>query len=389
MTSMSLPTEFAPAERASHDTVCRQNKLLHESFPLRQLYDSVTEVVVVLNEERQIVFFNQNLVDLLGVDDPDSLYGLRPGEALNCLRAFEKPGGCGTTEFCSTCGAVSAILASRKGKRELRECTILRNGQGGALNLFVSATPLPLGKEQFTIFAVTDISHEKRRRALERIFFHDIMNTALSVRLLAQFLADQTFEPSDDIENKIYRASDILVEEIQWQKDLMAAESHDLPVEPVRLSSMALLGELAELHGQYADLGQCRIVIDARAQDVRFKSDRTILLRVLGNMVKNAVEASPVGKTVTVGCKAEKGGIKLWVHNSGLMPKEVQLQLFQRSFSTKGPDRGLGTYSMKLLSERYLKGKVSFTTSELTGTTFTAWYPSVIHGEKPPTQSSI
>jgi hypothetical protein len=44
---------------------------------------------------------------------------------------------------------------------------------------------------------------------------------------------------------------------------------------------------------------------------------------------------------------------------------------------------------MKLLSERYLKGKVSFTTSELTGTTFTAWYPSVIHGEKPPTQSSI
>jgi sensor histidine kinase regulating citrate/malate metabolism len=53
----------------------------------------------------------------------------------------------------------------------------------------------------------------------------------------------------------------------------------------------------------------------------------------------------------------------------------VQLQLFQRSFSTKAADRGLGTYSMKLLSERYLKGQVWFTTSLEQGTTFIGRYP--------------
>jgi Signal transduction histidine kinase regulating citrate/malate metabolism len=57
------------------------------------------------------------------------------------------------------------------------------------------------------------------------------------------------------------------------------------------------------------------------------------------------------------------------------MPREVQLQLFQRSFSTKGSNRGLGTYSMKLLTERYLHGSIAFTVSEEEGTTFFARYP--------------
>jgi sensor histidine kinase regulating citrate/malate metabolism len=55
------------------------------------------------------------------------------------------------------------------------------------------------------------------------------------------------------------------------------------------------------------------------------------------------------------------------------MPPEVQLQIFQRSFSTKGKGRGVGTYSMKLLTERYLGGKLAFTSAAGEGTTFTAW----------------
>ena len=43
--------------------------------------------------------------------------------------------------------------------------------------------------------------------------------------------------------------------------------------------------------------------------------------------------------------------------------------------SAKGEGRGLGTYAMRLLSERYLKGHVSFTTSPLAGTKFHAIYP--------------
>jgi sensor histidine kinase regulating citrate/malate metabolism len=95
-------------------------------------------------------------------------------------------------------------------------------------------------------------------------------------------------------------------------------------------------------------------------------------------MIKNALEACQPGQTVTVGCQQDGADVLFWVHNPTVMPLNVQLQMFQRSFSTKGQGRGLGTYSMKLLSERYLKGRVAFTSREGEGTRFTVVYPRSI-----------
>jgi len=57
---------------------------------------------------------------------------------------------------------------------------------------------------------------------------------------------------------------------------------------------------------------------------------------------------------------------------------ETQLQVFNRSFSTKGKNRGLGTYGAKLLTERYMGGKISFASHEGEGTTFFLWLPFFI-----------
>ena len=110
--------------------------------------------------------------------------------------------------------------------------------------------------------------------------------------------------------------------------------------------------------------------IDERARDATVVSDRVLLMRVVCNLIKNALEASREGQTVTAGCSADGDAAEFWVRNEGFMPRDVQLQLFQRSFSTKGAGRGLGTYSVRLLTERYLKGSVSFTSSPDEGTTF-------------------
>jgi len=117
------------------------------------------------------------------------------------------------------------------------------------------------------------------------------------------------------------------------------------------------------------------IVVDPQSKDVRFITDVVLLERVLGSMLKNALEASQTGQTVTMGCRTEGEFVEFWVNNPNVMPLTAQLQVFQRSFSTKGSGRGLGTYSMKLTSERYLKGAVAFTSCEEQGTTFLARYP--------------
>jgi signal transduction histidine kinase len=51
------------------------------------------------------------------------------------------------------------------------------------------------------------------------------------------------------------------------------------------------------------------------------------------------------------------------------MPENVRAHVFQRSFSTKGSGRGLGTYSVKLLTES-MGGRVWFDSTAGEGTTF-------------------
>jgi signal transduction histidine kinase len=103
-----------------------------------------------------------------------------------------------------------------------------------------------------------------------------------------------------------------------------------------------------------------------------------LIKRVIGNLVKNAVEAVEAGQTVTLGCLEEEGRLCFSVHNQGEIPRDVQLQIFNRSFSTKGAGRGLGTYSVKLLVERYLQGRVEFTSSPAAGTEFRVILPALL-----------
>jgi signal transduction histidine kinase len=79
---------------------------------------------------------------------------------------------------------------------------------------------------------------------------------------------------------------------------------------------------------------------------------------------------------VTVSCRVMPREIAIHVHNDGVIPRDVQLQIFQRSFSTRpGEGRGIGTYSVRLLVERYLGGRVGFISEPEIGTRFTVTLP--------------
>lgn len=58
-------------------------------------------------------------------------------------------------------------------------------------------------------------------------------------------------------------------------------------------------------------------------------------------------------------------------NTAGVIPEGVAQRIFQRSFTTRDePGHGLGTYSMRLLTERYLDGQVLFESTAEQGTTF-------------------
>ncbi|MFA5424270.1 MAG: HAMP domain-containing sensor histidine kinase, partial [Phycisphaerae bacterium] len=301
--------------------------------------------------------------------DVSEIYGLRPGEAVKCAYACENPGGCGTSKHCAACGAVNAILDAQLGNISVQQCSVVREQGNDGLELLVRASPLAIGSYNFVICAINDISDHKRRRILERIFFHDILNTASGLKMLCRDeIADQKIA-------SIKKAANHLIEEIKAQRDLAVAEHGELEVDPEHLQTRVLLDDVRETFKEFADFYKVTVAIAPRTKNCRLFADRTVLSRVLTNMVKNAVEASSSGQIVTIGCVNDGQYVKFWVHNHKVIPERDQLRIFHRSFSTKGPGRGLGTHSMKLLTERYLKGQVNFTSCKEDGTRFCVLVP--------------
>jgi K+-sensing histidine kinase KdpD len=369
-------TFFAPAERAARSVVLRQREALEQSKTTR-LVDAVPQIIMVLNAQRQLVHCNLALLQMLNLDSMDAILGKRPGEILSCIHANRLPGGCGTSEFCTKCGAVQAIMSSLNGHQDIQECHLLRsvNGRIEALDLSVSATPFALDSESFTVFCVTDVSHEKRRRALERTFFHDILNHAGGLRGLLGLLAEDAPETMREELNLAHTQFKYLVEEIISQKDIMAAESNELTPHFIQLNGEDVIKVMASTYSSHEAAAGKLIRAEPAEGDLSLHTDYNLLCRILGNMLKNALEAASPGEIVSISCEADQDAVAFSVRNPGVMPQDVQLQVFKRSFSTKGRDRGLGTFSMKLFAERYLGGEVSFISHPDTGTVFKVRLP--------------
>ena len=345
---------------------------------MNALLETSGGILVVLNQDRQIVALNHAFLEKLGIPDIEDVLGLRLGESLSCIHAFKQPAGCGTTEHCETCGAAIAMMSAINDSHEKEQiCALVsdRNGIVSDLCLQVRAKPIEEEGNRWVLFYAQDITQEQFWLNMDRVFFHDINNTLTALYGNSQLL--EMRDPTDSEVSAIREAIERLVNEIAVQKDL--SHHRDATYKPVH-SAVALSQIKKELdaviNGHKSSAGK-RINASWPDQDLILQTDPLLLLRILGNMVINALEATLPDETIriTVSGKPETP-VTFEVWNAGLIPPPIQKRIFQRYFSSKeGKGRGLGTYSMKLFGESYLKGKISFTSFDPQGTTFTYIHP--------------
>jgi signal transduction histidine kinase len=375
MSEKKLYTKYAPAERASKEILERQISLFQNNEVLNLFLGKIPSIFLIVNPFRQIVYMNKGALEFTGLNDVASAIGKRPGELIGCIHSTEEPGGCGTAESCTYCSAVNAVLESQKGKLAINDCRLVLGNKYKAFDLRIWASPLKVNGEFFTAITLQDIRNEKWRSFLERIFFHDIINTATGLQGTIELLAEYRDKLNEqELIKRAERITKNLIEEIRSQQFLIMAENNFLKLTLSHINSMDLLNEIKEFYEKQELTQGKEIEIAPDSVAIEIISDRTLLRRILGNMMKNAIEATSKNGKITIGCVLIGVSIRFWVHNPGFISRDIQLQIFNRSFSTKGQDRGLGTYSMKLLSS-FLEGDVSFTTSEEEGTIFYAEYP--------------
>lgn len=282
--------------------------------------------------------------------------------------------GCGTSENCGFCGAVNAILESQKTlTKSIKETriTTLIDEKLKSWDLNITSSPVTISENKYYIITIQDISSEKRRSALERIFFHDLLNSVGGLNGLLAILKDGISpEELPELISLSEEASREILDEIILHKHIRAAEDGDLRVNIESVNSLELLDSSIRKISFHESGQNKKVIISDDSANVDFETDKILLQRVIINLIKNALEATRQSESVIVGIKDKVDKISFWVKNDLVIPTDVQMQIFQRSFSTKGLGRGTGTYSIRLLSENYLKGKVSFISNETFGTVF-------------------
>ncbi|MGP8247172.1 MAG: sensor histidine kinase [Bryobacteraceae bacterium] len=341
------------------------------------MLDTAPGMVALLNPERQIVFCNDACAKAGGLARKDDALGMRPGELLRCVHATDMPGGCGTSDSCRYCGLVQALVIGQQGRANSGQCLLQCHGHDQSISAeyAVEVRPLPQLGTGWQCYSLSDISDEKRRGALERTFFHDIMNRASAVEGVSGALADEDMSPEDraDFIRMLSVSAHALVEEICSQRTLLAAEKGELAVKNTDCDSLEVLQDATAACHAFGFAEDKQVIILPGAQSILFKTDDALLGRILINLLKNALEASGTGMTVTATCiMPAPDRIRFSVHNETVMPDDVRAHVFQRSFTTKGSGRGLGTYSIKLLTESYLCGRAWFDSAADHGTTFHA-----------------
>jgi K+-sensing histidine kinase KdpD len=377
MSKSTLKTDFASAERESREVIVQdaQRVLLHPD--VKVVLDIMPQIVFVLNSCRQIVYANTEALIELGTDSVSRLYGARPGEALNCVHCTETSGGCGTTMSCRECGAVLAILDSLRGLESKRECMILSK-TGSMFNLKIKASPVQLDRKDYVIVSALDISDDKWRMVMERTFFHDVMNIVGALQGVADLIYEMVPDELDEVKKLskvMVQGTRNIIDEMQKQKEIISAENHEMSVDFKPVQSIAIIQDTVKVYRHHSLAKDRHIVIDENSVDKSFRGDSRLLSRILGNMVKNALEATKPDTCVSIGCKVIDKMIRFYVHNENIIPESVQHQIFLRSFSTKGRGRGIGTYSIKLFTEQYLNGRAWFTSVPGEGTTFFVEFP--------------
>ena len=365
-------TFFASPQRTDEAGLKSEIRQIGESPVMEGLLKTVGGLLAILDENRQILAVNASLADLLGIDDLAEILGLRPGEALGCIRSEEAPGGCGTGPFCSSCGAALAIVNSLGLFEPAERNCFMEVKQGNEkknLALQVRAHPVKLENKRYVLLFLHDISVQEKRSSLERTFFHDMNNLLQGLNSASEMLAAEV--GSNKLVDIVSHASRMLIKEVEIQRCLLRDDPLSCHVYRQTVILSQLLEELRNLFSENILTRDRHLLISSDYPDLTFQTDMALLIRILSNMVINALEASNVNEAVTLWTEEDGEWLRFIVHNRQYIPEENTGRIFQRNFTTKSePGRGIGTYSMKLLGESVLGGKVEFETDPERGTLF-------------------
>lgn len=218
---------------------------------------------------------------------------------------------------------------------------------------------------------------EQAWREMAKQVAHEIKNPLTPMRLSIQSF-ERRFDPQDkNIQQKLSEFSKTLIQQIDTMSTIASAFSTfaKMPAQQNETLNVVAITKLA------LDIFNEDYISFISEQDkIIAKFDRTQLIRVVTNLVKNGIQAIPEdqeNKRIVVDITKDESNVIISVSDNGIGIAEAhKTKVFEPKFTTKSSGMGLGLAMVKNIVETY-NGTISFTSNPGRGTIFKVSFPKV------------
>lgn len=321
------------------------------------LKETLARAAHTLNLKRELSR-QQRLNELMldAAPSPAVLVDLLPGRIAACNQLAAALG----YEVGGTCGGplIPECLLDelRRGGEELMTASCSREVAAHGRHWVLHWAPVGFGAILFTAVDITRrVKMEHFRDDVERIARHDLKTPLSAFTAIPELLLmdDNLTGQQREFIEIIRDAGMRMLGMINLSLDLYKMESgtYELPGACFDLNALTRRAvRQAEAFGRAMGV---ELSLQAPEEILWARGDELLCQSMLGNLLKNALEASPPGGTVRVGVTAGPL-IQVRIANTGAVPADMRERFFDKyATSGKSGGTGLGTYSARMVARAH------------------------------------
>jgi two-component system nitrogen regulation sensor histidine kinase NtrY len=251
---------------------------------------------------------------------------------------------------------------------------IILNAASSEIEVLVEAYNNMIDQLEESAAKLARSEREQAWREMAKQVAHEIKNPLTPMRLTVQSF-ERKFNPEDEkIKDKLAEYSKTLIQQIDVMSSIASAFS-DFAKMPTQKREKIEVISVVKLALDI--FNEDFINYKTQEQELFANLDKTQLIRIVTNLVKNAMQASESEENpiIDVVVLSEKNNVKIEVSDNGKgIADDVKDLIFEPKFTTKSSGMGLGLPMIKNIIEAY-DGAISFTSEEGMGTVFTVILP--------------
>ncbi len=264
------------------------------------------------------------------------------------------------------------IKETRLNKRNEK---ITLNSASSEINSLVDSYNNMIDQLEDSAVRLARSEREQAWREMAKQVAHEIKNPLTPMRLSVQSF-ERRFDPQDpEIKEKMSEYSETLIQQIDVMSSIASAFSDFAKMPTQRREKLDVIDVVKHSLDIFSE---DYISYIPQESEIHANLDKTQLVRILTNLVKNATQAIKKGEEnpkIEVKVASERNNVKITVSDNGkgIINKNKEL-IFEPKFTTKTSGMGLGLPMIKNIIEAY-DGSINFTSTEGIGTVFTVILP--------------